>query len=470
MTIPVSIDELRRIGPLSDLSDSQLTWLMEHCGYTTFEPGEYLSRAGEPAEKMVFMLEGTFQARADNGEGPVYIMSAGMISGFLPFSRMKHFPLASRATSFTRTITMHKEHFPALYQEIPELIPRLAGILTDQVRESTRATTQTDKLAAIGKLSAGLAHELNNPAAAAHQASGSAKQIFDCYRDTLDQLAELCSSKEIYSQVRALEAHASNAVRNPLSVDSLTRSDLEETILTRLESLNIEDGWRGAPAFVNAGFTVESLKQATAGWTPEVRELALNRVAAAIEMEQVLAQMHNATTRMSDLVNAMKDYSFMDRAATADIDINQNLETTLTLFSFRFKSGVELVKNYGANLPKVGGHGGQLNQVWTNLIDNALDALEDDKTRTGPARLSISTRFEVQEVLIEISDNVPGIPQEVAAKVFEPFFTTKAQVEGTGLGLDTVYRIVRQHNGDIRFGSVPGRTTFSVRLPIQQKV
>lgn len=466
MTLPVSIDELRRFPALSDLSDSQLHWLLERCELETYEAGDYLAHAGDTADRMLLTMEGTFHARVDGSESPTFIIAAGMISGLLPFSRMTKFPLSTRAQTPLRVLSLHKRYFTEMYQELPELIPKLVGILTDRVRETTRATTQNDKLAAIGKLSAGLAHELNNPAAAARQASGSAKELFDCYRETLDRLASLCSSKGIYDDVRALEARASDAVNHPIPMDSLTRSDLEESLLTWLEAVGIEEPWRVAPAFVDAGFTAETLAEATAKWTPEIRELALYRVAAAAEMEQVLAQMKNSTTRMSDLVNAMKDYSYMDHAAATEIDINNNLETTLTLFSFRFKSTIRLIKIYASNLPKIQGHGGQLNQVWTNLIDNALDAMEAQENRTEPGQLWVSTRRELEEIVVEISDNGPGIPEDVAAKVFDPFFTTKPQGEGTGLGLDTVYRVIRQHNGGIRFDSVPGKTTFSVRLPI----
>ncbi len=466
VTSPVSIDELRRFAALSDLSDSQLQWLLDRGEYHIFEAGEYLARTGDPADSMTFVLEGTFHAIPEAGDAPTFIMTAGMISGFLPFSRMKKFPLSTRAQSHLRILQLNKQYFPELYQELPELIPKLVAILTDRVREATRVSDQTDKLAAIGKLSAGLAHELNNPAAAARQASASAKQIFDCYRSTLDQLAVSCLSKETYGEVRSFESSATSAVHEQKPIDSLTRSDLEETILTWLESIGVEDAWRGASAFVNAGFTVETLDAATANWTPEIRELALYRVAAAIEMEQVLAQMLNSTTRMSDLVGAMKSYSYMDRTGAAEIDINQNLDSTLTLFSFRFKSGIELVCNYAKDLPVACAHGGQLNQVWTNLIDNALDALEADKNQNKHPKLSISTSLDVSHIVIEITDNGPGIPVDIASKVFDPFFTTKPQGEGTGLGLDTVYRIVRQHKGDIRVDSVPGRTTFSVRIPV----
>jgi signal transduction histidine kinase len=279
-------------------------------------------------------------------------------------------------------------------------------------------------------------------------------------------LAVSCLSKETYDQVRTFENQATEAVHHQSPIDSLTRSDLEEEILTWLESIGVEDPWRGAPAFVNAGFNVDSLNAATANWTPEIRELALYRVAAAIEMEQVLSQMLNATTRMSDLVGAMKSYSYMDRSGASEVDINQNLDSTLTLFSFRFKSAIELVCNYAKDLPLVCGHGGQLNQVWTNLIDNALDALESNSSPNQRPVLSISTKLDHSHIVVEITDNGPGIPSDIATKIFDPFFTTKPQGEGTGLGLDTVYRIVRQHKGDIRLDSVPGRTTFSVRIPV----
>ena len=458
VSTPVSLTELRNFPALSDLSDPQLDWLIEHGEFRSYEANEYLSRLGDPASHMVLFLEGCAHALSENGEGPVYFMSQGMIGGFLPFPRMTHFPRSSRATDFTRVLALHKDHFPALYQEIPELIPRLVGILSDRVREFARTAGQTEILAAIGKLSAGLAHELNNPSAAARQASGSARQIFDSYR-TLDQIAVVCSSKAIYDEVKALEVRASEAVHNPIPLNSLTRSDLEESFIDWLDSIGVQDGWRCAPAFVSAGFDVETLKTAVASWTPEVRNLALVRVASAIEMEQVLAQMHTATTRVSDRVAAMKDYSFMDRASAVELDLNQSLETTLTLFSFRFKSGVKVKNNYATNPPKICGQGGRLSQVWTNLIDNSLDFMEADKTR-------VATRLEVDHALIEIGDTGPGISPDVAAKVFEPFFTAKAR--GDGLGLDTVYRIIRRHEGDIRFDSVPGNTTFSIHLPLRK--
>lgn len=454
--------DLRRLPALADLSDSQLQWLLDRSVEQTYAPGEYLSRAGDDSRFMIFVLEGGIEARSESGDSPSYSMPAGAISGALPFSRMKQFPLSTRATRPTRVLLFDKAHFPALYQEIPDLIPRLVAILTDRVRESARATTQFEKLAAIGKLSAGLAHELNNPAAAARQGATAATQLFSCYRDTMDQLAALCPPSHVYETLRQLESAAAAAVQSPLPIDSLTRSDLEESLASWLSTLNCPEPWHMAPALVSANFSPEQLSPLFHSWSPQWTRLALARIAAAIEIEQVLSQVRDSTSRISDLVHAMKDYSFMDRAAEAEIDINRSLETTLALFAFRFKNGIDVTRQFSSSLPKVCGHGGQLSQIWTNLIDNALHAMA---THSRPPHLTITTRSVLNHILIEIADNGPGIPAEVLPQIFTPFFTTKPQGIGTGLGLDTVYRIIQQHHGDIQVSSSSAGATFTITLP-----
>ncbi len=465
-----TIQELRTVNAFSGLSDAQLHWFIEHADAMSFNQGDYLSHAGDPAVYLLAVLEGTFQVRQEHGDGPVLTFTAGDVTGFLPFSRMKTYPMPVRAVSPTvRVLRMHKQQFPALYQELPELIPKLVGILTDRVREIALRNNQTEKLAAIGKLSAGLAHELNNPAAAARQATASARKLFDCYRQTVDKMAVQCTSTELYEAVRSLETRATAAVETPRVINSLIRSDLEESITTWLDSIQAPESWRIAPAFIDAGFDARSLALATSGWPSEFRALALNRIASSIEMSQVLAQLSNSTHRIGDLIAAMKTYSFMDRSAIAEFDLNQNLEATLTMFSFRFKQGIELVKSYDTTLPPISANGGQLNQVWTNLIDNALDAMEELGHRDHPSVLTITTRQEMDDAIVEIADNGPGIPVDVQARVFEPFFTTKPQGEGTGIGLDTVYRIVKQHHGEVQLRSSASGTTFKVRLPIRAK-
>jgi signal transduction histidine kinase len=462
--------ELRAVPAFADLPGSELQWFLSRADYKEFQAGEVVSRAGDEAEYLIVILDGRLQVKAENGmgDGPMFLFDKGRVTGFLPFSRMTTFPLNSFVLEPMRVLMLHKRFFPEMYVEAQSLVPKLVAILTDRVRESTRATTEHGKLVALGKLSAGLAHELNNPAAAARQASGSARQLFDCYRETLDELAETCATKEVFEKVRSLEKEASAKVQANAPVDSLERSDLEETMGTYLDGLRMEHAWKIAPALVDAGFTPQRLESELGGMPPAVRELCIYRIAAAIEMEQVLSQVQTASSRISDLVLAMKDYSFMDRAAVNELDLNHNLETTLKMFGYRFKKGIGLETLYDHSLPKICAHGGQLNQVWTNLIDNALDAVDDISDGRKPL-LKIRTAREGDLALVEITDNGNGIPADVASRVFDPFFTTKPQGEGTGLGLDMVFRIVRQHQGDVRFDSKPGQTTFTVRLPIRSK-
>lgn len=451
---------LRTIPQLAPLSDAQLAWLLTHSEAYSYATGDLLSRPGDPAQHMLLLLTGGFFVRADSGEGPAYRVTAPAISGYLPFSRMTRYTMPSRAIAPTTLLALDKSHFPALYQELPELIPSLVGLLTDRVRESTRTVTQSEKLTAIGKLTAGLAHELNNPSAAARQAATSLRDLLACYRDSLDQLAVLCNSPQVYAEIRALEA-AAQQPHPPL--DSLTQSDREESLLPWLEQTGLADAWRVAPALVQAGFTQASLAAATHHWAPALLPLALARIAASFELSQVLAQMDHATSAMSSLVQAMKSYSFMDRAAHTQLNLNQSLETTLLIFSFRLKHGIQLVKEFDAQLPPVPAHASELSQVWTNLIDNALDALEGHPQ----PRLRLTTRRELNTAVVEINDNGPGIPPDVQPRIFDPFFTTKPMGEGTGLGLDTVYRIVQQHHGLITVQSTPGDTTFTLRLPLE---
>ena len=396
-----SIQDLRAVNVFSGLTDAQLIWFIEHAERMTFSQRDYLSHAGDPALYLSAVMEGTFQVRQEHGAGPVLTFTTGDVTGFLPFSRMQTYPMPVRAVSATvRILRLHKDHFPALYQELLELIPKLVGILTDRVREIAHRNNQMEKLAAIGKLSADLAHELNNPAAAERQATARARQLFNSYRQTVDKMAAQCTSTELYEAVRAL---------------------------------------------------------------------ALNRIASSIEMSQVLAQLSNSTHRIGDLIAAMKTYSFMDRSAVAEFDLNQNLEATLTMFRFRFKQGTEPVKRYDASLAPISANGGQLNQVLTNLIDNARDAMEELGQPDRPSILTVTTRREIDDAIVEIADNGSGIRVNVQARVFEPFFTTKPQGEGTGIGLDTVYRIVKQHHGEVQLWSSAAGTTFTLRLPIKAK-
>ena len=467
--MPDPIEQLRRIEVFRDLTDGQLNWFLERCVERHAVAGETVNQIGAPAEHMIVVLEGELQGNAvdSGGDTLVFMIEQGSVAGVLPFSRMKTFQATVRAVRDTRTLLFHRDHFPALYTELPDLVPKLVALLTDRVRETAKVITQNDKLASLGKLSAGLAHELNNPAAAARQASLSARRAFEQFQAAGHGFLALRPTFSFLEEVRELEAAAAAGVRNPPTLDSIARSDREESVGEYLEEIGVAEPWDLAAAFVDAGFERAELERRTAAWVPDCRAFALQLVASVIQMEQVLGQMLTATTRIADLVKAIKEYSYMDRAALAEIDIHHSLDMTLRMFSFRLKEGIAVETDYDPAMPKICAHGGQLNQVWTNLIDNSIDAMLTYKERAEPARLKVRTRKEADYALVEFTDNGCGIPESISTKVFDPFFTTKAQGKGTGLGLDTVYRIVHQHRGAIEFESRPGRTVFCVRVPLQ---
>jgi signal transduction histidine kinase len=413
-------------------------------------------------------LEGELQARREGAElnGSVYIASAGEISGLLPQSRMTAYTRTARAAVPMRVARLHKKYFDEMLNAIPQLGPRLLAVMVERIRDTTRLDIQQEKLAALGKLSAGLAHELNNPAAAAQNAAAGLRQVLGRLRSASFILNRLALSPDVWAKIADLE---DLAVRNAMActaMDALTRSDREEQLGAALEDAGVDKPWDLTAELVDAGLTAEHLESITSSVGPDALDSVLVRLASILSLYRLTEDVQDSTTRIYELVRAIKEYSWMDTAAEREVDIHAGLESTLTILKHRLKGEIRVERQYEKELPLVCAHGGELNQIWTNLINNAIDAMLG---ASGEKMLSIRTARQAQDVLVEILDTGPGIPPEIQDRIFEPFFTTKAQNDGTGLGLDLVFRIVRKHRGDIRFESRPGRTCFQVRLPIQRK-
>jgi signal transduction histidine kinase len=456
------IDDLRKIAVFSDLTPDQLAWLAGNFEEIPFAAGEIFARPGDPADSLVVILEGEVQfQRSDIPDAPVFRSGAGEVTGLLPYSRLTSYKGIGRALVATRLARLNKSHFPEMLQRMPDLGPRLVGIMSDRIRESTRIETQRDKLAALGKLSAGLAHELNNPAAAAQRAAVSLREALETVRDASIRLARHALSTEQREMILRFESKAVQFTPAPTR-DPLEQSDREEQILTWLETHQVPDAWKIAPVLADTGVETPKLQYLAAQVGDLVLSDALIRVASILTISRLIGEIENSTKRISDLVRAIKEYSYMDRAAMQEVDLHQGLESTLTILGHRLKTGITVVREYDKTLPRICAFGGELNQVWTNLIDNAIDAMQ------GKGELRLRTARELDRVLVEIRDNGPGIPPEVQPHIFDPFFTTKGVGEGTGLGLDTVCRIVRNHHGEIRVVSQPGNTRFQVYLPVDQ--
>src|SRR5580693_4114025 len=457
----VDKSELRRVQEFADLPDDQLDWFLSQAQELHLKAGDIYSRQGDPADTMFVILEGHLQGRGElNGEVFVFDLEPGDVTGVLPFSRMKQFSVGGRALADSRALRFPAAQFQELVQKMPELTNRLVGLMSDRIRETTRLEQQRDRLAALGKLSAGLAHELNNPASAAKRAASQLRETLKRIKNASHELGRRELSPAHKAEIEKLENSLIQTDVPP--PDALTASDLEDQLDSLLRSHGQNDLWQLAAYLARKNFKPVVLEQLFATLGPDTARAALVRISASVEIADLLDQIESSTSRISDLVGAIKEYTFMDQSPVQNVDIVKTMETTLTIMNHKLKRGVEVKRDYQKIPLLVNSFGSELNQVWTNLIDNAIDAMG------GKGELRVRTHREDDCVVVEIGDNGPGISPVVRPHIFEPFFTTKAVGQGTGLGLDTVQRIVRKHRGNIQVHSEPGDTRFQVRLPLSE--
>jgi len=456
----VEPSELRRVPVFADLPDDQIAWFISQSQELPVQVGDIYVRQGDPADAMYVILEGELQVRGERG-GETFLLQIGpgQVTGALPFSRMKQFAVTGRAETDARLLRFPASLFPDLVQRMPELAKRLVGIMSDRIREFTRIEQQRDRLAALGKLSAGLAHELNNPAAAAKRAASQLRDLLERFKEASHELGRRELTPAQKTEIEKLEASLTRQDLGP-PPDALTISDLEDRIDSLLRSHGQNDLWQLAAGLARRNVQPEVLESLFATLDTGTARAALVRIAAAVEVASLLNEIENSTSRISDLVLAIKEYTFMDQAPVQNVDIVKSLETTLTILNHKLKRGVVVHRDYQRVPLLVNSFGSELNQVWTNLIDNAIDAMG------GKGELRVRTYREDSCVVVEIGDNGPGISPEIEPHIFEPFFTTKGVGEGTGLGLDTVQRIVKKHKGNIQVISKAGDTRFQVWLPL----
>jgi len=450
---------LRHISVFADQPEDQLDWFLSQAQDVRIKAGEVYAKQGAPADAMTVLLEGEFQWRGElGGEAFVRDLTAGEVTGVLPFSRMKSYTVTGRALTDGRILRFPAAQFPVLVQKMPELTSRLVGLMSDRIRDTTRFEQQRDRLAALGKLSAGLAHELNNPASAARRAASQLRGMLKQIRDASHELGRRDLTPGQKGEIEKLEASLMQTDAPP--PNPLVASDVEDQIDTLLRSHGQNDLWQLSADLARRNFKPDDVEHLFDMMDADSARAALVRISALGEVAGVLNEIESSTSRISDLVKAIKEYTFMDQSPVQNVDIVKTLETTLTILNHKLKRGVTVHRDYQPVPLLVNSFGSELNQVWTNLIDNAIDAM------AGKGELQVRTYREDECVVVEIRDNGPGISAEVLPRIFEPFFTTKGVGEGTGLGLDTVQRIIKKHRGNIQVHSKPGETRFQVWLPL----
>lgn len=461
----IDVAELKVVTDFQNVPTEECAWFAQHCEARTLDKGNTFFEQGQRVTILAILLSGTMNVvRRENGkEVASFLWEVGELSGLLPFSRMTSFGATTYATEPCRIATFSAELFPKLHEHAPEILQRLVNEMVDRTREFTQMGAQREKLLSLGTMSAGLAHELNNPASAAKRAAQNLK-------DTLQSFDE--HSSNILIPVIFKEAHQDDPfspVYAAMSLDgdrlgSLERSDLEDDLADYLEELGVANAWDASATLVAGGLSKEVLEEVAQQLKPEQVKNFLEWVPQDVEMRLLAKELIESTARISDLVGAMKAYSYMDRDGEKQAtDLHEGIINTLMILKHRFKKkSVTLVKEFG-DLPKVPVYGSELNQVWTNLLANAVDAVSEGGTIT--IRTAVDAPAEV--ACVDIIDNGPGIPEDIQDRIFEPFFTTKGVGEGTGMGLDISNRIVRQrHRGTVQLQSEPGQTRFRVRLPL----
>ena len=455
--------DFQTVDVFRDQPEEDLAWLASVAEERTYTANSKPFHRGDAAEEMFVVLDGAFQifTHKDGGQRlPFGTVHAGEISGLLPFSRMETFAGEGSVVEDLRLAAVHKDHFWEMLERMPEVGQRLVGHMTDRVRESSRLDQQREKMLALGKLSAGLAHELNNPAAAIQRGAADLRDRFGRMMPLVSRLVGHGLSPDQVEAARA--AFQSCTAPPPGSQSALDRSAREDELADWLDDHGVPHAYVVAEVLAEEGATPAALDRLAA----DVPEGAIGDVVLWIEKgmaaERLMGEIERAAGRISELVASVKAYSHMDRAPDRQsTDLHDGIDQTLTMLGHSVrKKGLTVDRAWGDDVPEVWVFPGEINQVWTNLLDNAIDAAPEG------GRVAIRSWREGELACVSITDDGAGIPPDVVGRIWEPFFTTKPPGSGTGLGLDVVRRIVSQHGGRVDATSEPGATTFTVCLPI----
>jgi signal transduction histidine kinase len=461
----VTLDELRTVDLFDDLTDEELAEWVEVASVEALEPGDLLFEQGvEPpglkllleGEGLAILIEGDRQEPVGRQRGPTWMGAIAVLTGGPLGVRMK-------AETPCRVALIEAEDFRRLAFSQPAVHRRVMQQVAPVMSRITGMEQNRERLTSLGTMAAGLAHELNNPAAAARRAAAQMEEALEVIASTIGRFVAAGIERSEAECLVELQEEAILGAERRTALDALDAADAEEELTAKLEDLGLPEPWRLAEPLVSAGVDGAWVDRVATAAGPAT-EAAVAWVAATLTARGLAGELQESTKRMSDLVGAVKSYAYMDRGDLVELDVHEGLETTLAVLGHRLKhTSIEIAREYDKGLPKLMARGSELNQVWTNLIENAIDALGEQGT------ITITTRREGSGVSVDVSDDGPGIPEDIRERVFDSFFTTKEVGHGTGLGLATAHRIVvDRHHGTLTLDSEPGATTFHVWLPLTQ--
>jgi signal transduction histidine kinase len=459
----VNIQELRKSPLFEGLSDDELTHLMDNAKPVSLKAGETLMKQGEHGDSAFVIVKGAFEIQKQSGQSLIKIdvRGAGEIIGEMAL--LSQAPRSATVTAVTdaETLCISKDVFENLLSTSSTAALAVLKWVMARLSQNDALLHQQERMAALGTLSAGLAHELNNPAAAAQRSASLLKESQAKWLVLTHEIEAKAFAEGQTEWLNGFMQEAAHRFESPVKLDALDKIDLVDQVQAWLEANGVDDAWDLAPAMVHFGWNVEALEPLK---ETSFFGLAIQWLGAGCMMTELLIEVQETTGRLSQIVKAMKAYTYLDQAPLLEVDVHEGLENTLVIMQHKLKHGVTVKKEYSQDLPHIEAYASELNQVWTNIIDNAVDAMD------GKGQIILRTYAEDNHVIVEIVDGGPGIPQEIQTRIYEPFFTTKPPGKGTGLGLHISHDIIaNRHHGQLLVESKPGETKFKAVLPIQMR-
>jgi signal transduction histidine kinase len=460
----MNLHDLRKSPLFQGLSDEELRKLMDMAEPVSLRAGDMLIKQGEPGDAAYVVMRGEFEVQKQTGQSVIRIdvRNPGDVVGEMALLSRAPRNATLIAKTDGEVLRIPQEAFETLLQSSSTAARAVLHWVMSRLTQNESLLHQQEKMAALGTMSAGLAHELNNPAAAAQRSASQLKETQSRWLGLTHQIERVAFQENQTGWLDDFIQDVSRRLESPVRLDALEKIDLGDQLQGWLEASGIKSAWELAPAMVNFGWEPGALESLKNDLPPALFALSIQWLGMSCVMMGLLSEVLHTTERISQIVHAVKSYTYLDQAPLLEVDVHEGLENTLIIMQHKLKKGVTIKREYAPDLPRIQAYASELNQVWTNIIDNAVDAMN------GKGEIRIKTYEEEERVVVEIVDNGPGIPQEIQSRIFEPFFTTKAPGHGTGLGLHISHDIIaNRHHGQLTVESKAGETKFRAVLPVK---